>query len=112
MSIVDLDGLVDEQLALAYEAPSGRHAVTLMGGRDRDLRQTVIAIAGGNALHDHDSPGEATLQVLRGEVTFTSGDSELALSAGDFLVIPPVRHGLTAATDCAVLLTVASRAGR
>ncbi|MFN3866927.1 MAG: cupin domain-containing protein [Demequina sp.] len=112
MDIVDLDALVSEQLALAYEQSSGRHAVTLAGGREHDLRQTLIAIAGGNRLGEHDSPGEATLQVLRGEVTFTAGEHELAMSAGDHLVIPPVRHGLTAVTDCAVLLTVATRGER
>lgn len=112
MDIVDLEALVDQQLALAYEEHSGRHSVTLAGDRDHDLRQTLIAIAGGNRLHDHESPGEATLQVLRGEVTFRAGEHELALSAGDFFVIPPARHGLEAVTDCAVLLTVATRGER
>lgn len=112
MDVVDLEVLIDEQLALAYEEHSGRHAVTLAGDRHHDLRQTLIAIAGGNRLGEHDSPGEATLHVLRGEVTFTAGDRELALSAGDFSVIPPVRHGLEAVTDCAVLLTVATRGER
>lgn len=112
MDIVDLDRLVSEQLALAYDETSGRHAVTLVGDHDHDLRQTVIAIAAGNRLHEHDSPGEATLQVLRGEVTFTVGEQELAMSAGDYLVIPPARHGLTAVTDCAVMLTVATRGER
>ncbi|WP_084104343.1 cupin domain-containing protein [Demequina sp. NBRC 110056] len=112
MEIVDLAALADEQLALAYEAHSGRHSVTLVGDHDHDLRQTLIALAGGNSLHEHDSPGEATLHVLRGEVTFTAGDRQLAMSAGDFLVIPPARHGLEAVTDAAVLLTVATRGER
>ena len=112
MSHVDLQQLIDEQLALAYERHSGRASLTLVGDHDHDLRQTLIAIAGGNRLHDHESPGEATLQVLRGEVTFTVGDRELAMSGGDFLVIPPARHGLVAVTDCAVLLTVATRGER
>ncbi|MDN4479562.1 cupin domain-containing protein [Demequina muriae] len=112
MEIVDLESLVSEQLALAYEESSGRHAVTLVGDHDHDLRQTLIAIAGGNRLNEHDSPGEATLQVLRGEATLTVGEHELAMSAGDHLALPPARHGLTAVTDCAVLLTVATRGER
>ncbi|WP_297081951.1 cupin domain-containing protein [uncultured Demequina sp.] len=112
MAIVDLADLIDEQLALAYDAASGRASVTLAGDHDHDLRQTLIAIAGGNSLHEHDSPGEATLQVLRGEVTFRAGDRELAMGAGDYLVIPPARHGLEAVTDAAVLLTVATRGER
>ncbi|MFV0285580.1 MAG: cupin domain-containing protein [Demequina sp.] len=110
--VVDLETLVDEQLALAYEASSGRHSVTLKGDHHEDLRQTLIAIAGGNALHEHDSPGEATLQVLRGEITFTVGEGQMALGAGDLLVIPPARHGVQAVTDCALLLTVATRGER
>ncbi|WP_062076467.1 cupin domain-containing protein [Demequina globuliformis] len=112
MEILDLDALIDEHLELAYSAHSGRSSCTLAGGREHDLRQTLIVLAGGNALHEHDSPGEATLQVLRGEATFTAGDGALAMSAGDFLVIPPIRHGLEAVTDCAVVLTVATRGER
>ncbi|GIG54244.1 cupin domain-containing protein [Demequina activiva] len=112
MDIVDLDTLVDEQLALAYEEHSGRHAVTIAGDHRHDLRQTLIAVAGGNTLGEHDAPAEATLQVLRGEVTFRAGERELALSKGDYFVIPPARHGFEAVTDCAVLLTVATRGER
>ncbi|MFV0633201.1 cupin domain-containing protein [Demequina sp.] len=111
MELIGLVSIVDAQLALAHAAASGRHSVTLVGDHHRDLRQTLIAIKAGERLHDHDSPAEATLQVLRGEVTFTAGEHASAMSAGDFIVIPPVRHGLVAVTDCAVLLTVATRGG-
>ena len=106
--VIGLEALVDEQMSLARDQPSGRHAVTLTGGRDHDLRQTVIAVAAGSALHDHDSPGEATLQILRGDVVFTTADAEVSLVGGDYFLIPPVRHGLRASTDAAVLLTVAT----
>lgn len=112
MEIVDLEALADEQLALANEHSSGRSAITLAGGHEYDLRQTLIAIAGGNRLGDHDSPGEATLHVLRGEVSFTIGEQEIAMSEGDYMVIPPDRHGLAAITDCVVMLTVATRGER
>lgn len=109
---IDLEAVATEQLALAHEANSGRHAVTLFGDHEHDLRQTVIAIVAGNRLNDHDSPGEATLQVLRGDVTLTVGEQGQDMSAGHYLTIPPVRHGLTAITDCVVLLTVATRGER
>ncbi len=112
MDIVDLEALATEQLALANEHSSGRSAITLAGGHEHDLRQTLIAISGGNKLGDHDSPGEATLYVIRGEVSFTIGEQQTAMSAGEYMVIPPDRHGLTAITDCAVLLTVATRGQR
>ncbi|WP_062465038.1 cupin domain-containing protein [Demequina soli] len=106
----NLADVVDAQLELARASSSGRHSVTLMGGRGSDLRQTVIALAAGNRLHDHESPGEATLHVLSGEVELTTATAGATLEPGDYLVIPPERHGLEALTDCAVLLTVATRA--
>lgn len=108
----NLSDVVTAQLELARAESSGRHAVTLMGGRGSDLRQTVIAIAAGHRLHDHESPGEATLQVLEGEARLHAASGEAALRTGDFAVIPRERHGLEAVSDCAVLLTVATRSDR
>ncbi len=59
---------------------------------------------------EHDSPGEATLQVIVGEVRLTAGADSWDGGAGDHLVIPPQRHDLAALTDAVVLLTVATRA--
>ena len=105
-----LPALAAELLDLAGQASSGRAARTVHGGREHDLRQTVIALARGRALGEHESPGEATLQVLVGEVRLSTGDEEWLLVAGDHLVIPPRRHDLLAVTDTAVLLTVATHA--
>ncbi|QDO88336.1 LuxR family transcriptional regulator [Ornithinimicrobium ciconiae] len=102
--------LIDEQLAKAHAASSGRAAVTLHGGHDHDLRQTLIVLVEGRSLNEHETPGEATLQVLRGQVRLGAGDDVWEGSAGDFLVIPAARHDLAALSDAAVLLTVATRA--
>lgn len=107
MTTVNLNTLADELLAHAAQARSGRASETVRGHGDR-LRETVIALLAGQALHDHESPGEATLQVLRGEVRLTVPDGgSQALITGDRTDIPPVRHGLSADTDAVVLLTVA-----
>lgn len=105
-----LTRLGEEQLAAARDATSGRAAVTVFGGRHHDLRQTLVALAAGRLLGEHDSPGEASLQVLRGQVRLHAGDDTWEGEAGDYLVIPPTRHDLEAVTDAVVLLTVASRA--
>ena len=101
-----LTALADEHLAVARATRSGRSAHTIHGGHEHALRQTVIALTAGSGLAEHNSPGEATLQVLRGRVRLTAGDSVEA-SAGDLLTIPLQRHSLDALDDSAVLLTVA-----
>lgn len=111
METRSLTTLADELIEAARASSSGRAAVTVYGGQGHDLRQTVIALAGGRALGEHGSPGDATLQVLRGDVRLHAGEESWDGSAGDYLHIPPLRHDLEARTDAAVLLTVAGRAG-
>ncbi len=110
MESTSLTRLAEEQLALARESNSGRASVTVFGGREHDMRQTLIVLMGGRSLGAHDAPGEASLQVLAGTVRLTAGDETWEGSAGDYLVIPQHRHDLHADTDAAVLLTVATRA--
>jgi len=110
MNTTSLTQLADEQLDRARAASSGRAAVTVHGGREHDLRQTLIAIAAGHSLGEHDAPGEATLLVLGGQVRLVAGEESWEGAQGEFLVIPPARHDLTAVTDACVLLTVATRA--
>ncbi len=103
---VSLNLLVDEQLEAARAAHSGRAAHTVHGGHEHSLRQTVIVLTAGHGLGEHESPGEATLLVLRGLVRLWAGEDTVDGSTGDLLVIPPARHSLDAIEDAAVLLTV------
>ncbi|WP_067441228.1 cupin domain-containing protein [Nocardioides jensenii] len=110
MEKTSLTRLGEEQLLKAREASSGRAAVTVYGGHEHDMRQTLIALAAGRSLGEHESPGEASLQVLVGTVRLTAGAEVWEGAAGDYLVIPDARHDLHADTDAVVLLTVATRA--
>jgi quercetin dioxygenase-like cupin family protein len=110
VNTTSLTRLAEDQLDKARTASSGRAAVTVHGGHEHDLRQTLIALAAGRTLGEHDAPGEATLQVLVGSVRLTAGDEAWEGTAGDHVVIPPLRHDLHAETDAVVLLTVATRA--
>jgi quercetin dioxygenase-like cupin family protein len=112
MQKLSLDALARELLSRATDsgtsgaAGGSRAAQTVVGGHEKALRQTVIALAKGAALAEHASPGEATLYVLRGRVTLAAGTESWEGRDGDLLVIPDAPHSLTALADSAVLLTV------
>jgi quercetin dioxygenase-like cupin family protein len=109
MQKLSLTALAREQLDLAGRSSSSRSAATVVGGHERALRQTVIALLEGARLDDHENPGEATVHVLSGRVELTSGDDRWQGRSGDLLVIPPARHALTALEDSTVLLTAVPR---
>lgn len=104
---VSLTELAALELVKAIRASSGRSATTVWGGRDKRLRQTLIALKAGTGLSEHSSPGEATLQVLQGTVTLRWNDQSQSGSVGDFLPLPDEVHALDAIDDSVILLTVA-----
>lgn len=109
MDPVHLPSLADELLATARESSSGRAGRSIRSGRDAALRQTVMALAAGHGLDEHETNGEATLQVLTGTVRLRWGGEALEASAGEAVGIPDERHALDALTDAVVMLTVAIR---
>ena len=111
MEKISLTAIARQQLASARTASSGRSAHTVYGGHEHELRQTLIALTAGSGLDEHESPGEATLQVLQGRVQVTNSTSKWEGSPGDHIVIPRTRHGLHALEDSVVLLTVVKPVG-
>lgn len=108
---VGLTELGDELLAQAHELQAGRSARTLTPGAGTPLKQTILALTEGITLQEHEAPGPATIQVLRGEVRLGTSDTQLELSTGQWAPIPDEVHDLVALTDATVLLTVASTPG-
>ncbi|MCK0172648.1 cupin domain-containing protein [Mycolicibacterium sp. F2034L] len=106
METISLTALAQEHLDKARSSNSGRSAHTVHGGHDHSLRQTLIALAAEQDLHEHEAPEEATLQVIEGRVRLDAGDVSWEGAAGDLVVIPDARHSLHALEDSAVLLTV------
>lgn len=112
MQKLSLDALARELLSRATStdasgaAHGSRASQTVVGGHEKALRQTVIALAKDAALAEHASPGPATLYVLRGRVRLAAGTESWEGRDGDLLIIPDVPHSLTALADSAVLLTV------
>jgi quercetin dioxygenase-like cupin family protein len=102
--VTNLPSMGEQLLADARSASSGRAArtlVTLPG-----LRVTLIALAAGSELAEHEAPGAATLICLTGQVRLSTADRAWPLGQGDVVAIPGRRHRLTAETGAVVLLTV------
>src|SRR3954463_15391489 len=104
---MSLDALAREHVERAGSESTGRSSTTVYGGHERVLRQTVIALASGRSMSEHENPGEATMVVLQGRVRLLAGDDVWDGRSGDLLVIPDARHSVEADQDSVFLLTVA-----
>jgi quercetin dioxygenase-like cupin family protein len=107
MDKISLTVVAHEQLEAARNVSSGRSSKTVYGGQAHTLRQTVIALVGGEELQEHENPGEATVFVLQGRVELSAGGTVSTGVTGDLLVAPDARHALAAREDSVVVLTVA-----
>jgi quercetin dioxygenase-like cupin family protein len=105
MDNISLTALSRELLELARRNSSGRSARTVHGGHEHRLRQTVIALAAGRSLDEHESPEEATVHVLQGRVRLVAGEVSWPGAAGHLIEVPAARHVLAAEEDSVVLLT-------
>lgn len=103
---IDVHELAGELLEKASSATSGRAARTLPHPVD-GLRQTLIAMRDGAELDEHESPGAASLMVIRGRVSVVAGDDSQEIGAHQITPVPGQRHRLRAQEQSVVLLTVA-----
>jgi quercetin dioxygenase-like cupin family protein len=107
-AVIDLPTATEAVLAEARVAKAGRAGRTLTPGAGLPLKQALLALTEGTVLADHESPGDATLQVLTGHVHLTTDDRIIELTSGDWVPIPALRHGVEAITDAVLLITVAA----
>jgi quercetin dioxygenase-like cupin family protein len=104
--VVDLRVLQDELAQRAGTEHSGRASRTLPHPVD-GLRQTVVALRADAELGEHESPGPASLLVLRGRIRLIAGDQSIVLGPHEFSPVPDRRHSLHADEDSVVLLSIA-----
>lgn len=109
MDTVSLTELAAQHLEIARAAESKRSAITVYGGRERHLRQTLLAIVAGHGLDEHRSPGEATLQVITGRIVLRSATRSWELEPGSYVEIPDEVHAVDVIEDAAFLLSVVKR---
>ena len=92
----------DRILARAKEAPHGRHAEILV--REGPLRQSMLAIAAGSELEEHNSPPAGSIYLLRGAIRVT-GEETTDIGAGELHTLTHYRHAVKAIEDSVFLLT-------
>lgn len=111
MQRICIEALANQQIKLAG-CQTGHQAAadTVVGGSERVLRQTVVGMIKGTELGEYNSPGEATVYVIRGRVRLTADGSAWTVRAGDLVKVPETRSSLQALEDSALLLTVAKPA--
>ena len=100
-----LGAKAEQLLDQARSHSSHRASETLVGGPM--MRATLIALAAGSELGQHDAPPAATLLAVAGHVTLHGAARQWSMDPGQLVTIPQERHSLTADTDAVVLLTVA-----
>lgn len=93
-----------DQLEAARQSSAGRSARTVHSGKH--LRQTLIALTQGTRMGEHQSPGDATIMCLSGQVTLHTGGSSVTVPAGHLVDVPAQRHDVVADADALLLLTV------
>ena len=98
----DLTDLTEHHLQAARASSHGRSAALVL--HDGPLRQSVIALAAGTELAEHNSPPAASLHVLRGRVRVTGVEGP-EIAAGELQVLTHLRHAVTALEDSVFLLT-------
>lgn len=102
--MADIAELTASTLAAAREHPHGRYAELV--AHDGELRQTLLALASGAQLGEHNSPPAATIYVLVGRVrVMVAGNIQADISAGELWVLTHERHGVEAVADSVFLLT-------
>lgn len=101
-------GIADRPAAASLPAPASSsvspeavrsYRSQLTTGADVVDPATLLALAAGQMLHEHENPGEATVHVLQGRVRLRAGDDAWDGSPGDLLIVPDSRHTLEALED-------------
>ena len=105
---------------LAFELGEEMHLIReqLSGGRDRiartlvkegSLRLTLVGLAPGGGLDEHDAPGPITIHVLEGELELTAGGETGTYAMGALIAVGRrVRHAVRSQRGAMFLLTLST----
>lgn len=104
---ISLQAKARELLKSAQKASSGRAADTIVGGHEKRLRQTAVALRKGAVMSVPSTSREATLLGISGRLWLKSGNTKWFGREWSYLVVPEGAFEVEAETDATFLLTVA-----
>lgn len=82
-----------------------RNAITVF--KSLVMRIVLIALHKGAEMKPHTATGTVSVQVVEGEMQFTTDDQTIVLSAGEMLVLQEgIPHSVLAKTETVFLLTL------
>ncbi len=87
--------------------PGGRRARTLI--KNGLIRATLVTVAAGAEIPEHQADGPITVQPLQGRLQFSAAGNTHEIGPGQLLSLGAgVRHAVASASGATFLLTVAS----
>ena len=91
--------------------PSGIHARTLY--KKRDFRVVLISMEIGTRLKEHRVDGTSSVQVLKGQIRYSTGGQSYDLQTGSLIVLgASIAHEVESLDEFAFLLTISWRGDR
>ncbi|HEU4990856.1 MAG: cupin domain-containing protein [Gemmatimonadota bacterium] len=99
--------LVAEKRIVQTELDAGHSRIARTIVKEGPLRVTLIGVRAGGEMHEHETDGPITIQVLEGAVTVRAGNETRRLAAGALMAIDGgVRHDVSSAEGGLFLLTL------
>lgn len=100
---IDLETEADKLL----ESLPGHRRKTRSLAREAGVSVVMMAMEGGDAVHEHSAPGVVTVHAMRGHVNLRTGGETIELRSGQLAVFQPaVKHDLEAQEQSVIVLTL------
>jgi quercetin dioxygenase-like cupin family protein len=101
--------LGEEMSLVREELVGGRVRIARTLVKEGSLRLTLVGLASGGALDEHDAPGPITIHVLEGELELTAGGETGTYPAGALIAVDRrVRHAVRSERGALFLLTLSA----
>jgi len=99
--------LGEEMRLIREELIGGRVRIARTLVKGGSLRLTLVGMAAGGRLDEHDAPGPITIHVLEGELDLTAGGETRNCATGSLIALDRrVRHAVSSQRGAMFLLTL------